>query len=114
MMLNRLKHMLGHIEAARDTSQAASDMKKLFNAYDNNQNGFLEVEEFDILLDQLTEYFLSKKKTNGQEDTGKKTRVRTWLKQWLDPNEDGTCSKEELESALKLLLDANNKSQKSK
>jgi len=77
---------------------------ELFKRLDKDNSGFIEGQEYDTFLDEVTEYMLKDFKNLGH--THDKITLRRWAKEWLDPNRDGKISHKELKTNIKRVLDA--------
>merc|ERR1712232_1359011 len=92
----RVENLLKKIEDVGDSSDASGAIQKLFKQFDEDSSGTLEEVEFQKMLTQLAKYFYDKAEKNDKGKHDEET-IKKWLQQWLDPNQGGKCSKEELE-----------------
>merc|ERR1712032_743233 len=97
------KKLLGTID--HDAKKCEKACEDLFGAFDKDKSGSLKGAELEGLKAKVVEYAEAEFKARGADKDYNHAQITEWVGAWLDPNQDGTCTKQEMHDGVKFIVD---------
>eukprot|EP01006_Ploeotia_vitrea_P031929 TRINITY_DN64215_c0_g2_i1.p1 TRINITY_DN64215_c0_g2~~TRINITY_DN64215_c0_g2_i1.p1 ORF type:complete len:120 (-),score=29.12 TRINITY_DN64215_c0_g2_i1:119-433(-) len=88
-------------EGKEGDAKTDKQIEKLFAAYDKDGSGNIDGDEYQKFLGDVTKYVRGELGDEYDEEA-----IRSWLKQWLDPNGNCKINMVELRGGICKVLDA--------
>ena len=102
-MGNNVNKLLATIDHGKQ-KHVKKSMEKLFDTFDKDKTGYLENDQFESLLQDLVKYIETEADLIGDVPGGFEKETHDWIKDTLDSNHDGKCSRDEFMKGIEKVL----------